>query len=103
MKNRNTQIRWGIIFFLYFSIVTIPNAHAYIDPASGSFLFQVTIGAALGAGLAIKMFWRRIIGFLTGRTRRERAEAEARAKAQGPAATRVPAEARTEARADQEA
>ena len=101
MKNRSTQIRWGLIFFLYFSIVTIPNAHAYIDPASGSFLFQVTIGALLGAGLAIKMFWRRITGFLTGRTRRERAAAEA--QAQGQPAARMPADARTEARADQEA
>ncbi|HEX8099833.1 MAG TPA: hypothetical protein VF660_06490 [Actinomycetota bacterium] len=101
MKNRKTQIRWGLIFFLYFSIITIPNAHAYIDPASGSFLFQVTIGALLGAGLAIKMFWRRITGFLTGRTRRERAAAEA--QAQGQSAARMPADARTEARADQEA
>ena len=99
MKNRGTQIRWGVIFFLYFSLITVPNAHAYIDPASGSFLFQVTIGAVLGAGLAIKMFWRRIWGFLSGRTRRERAAAEA----QGQAANRVPAEARTEARADQDA
>ena len=90
MDKRKSQIRWGTALFLYFSLITVPNAHAYIDPASGSFLFQVTIGALLGAGLAIKMFWRRISGFLTGRTRRERAEAAAAAQA--------PAEARTEAR-----
>jgi hypothetical protein len=92
MNKRRSQIRWGTALFLYFSLITVPNAHAYIDPASGSFLFQVTIGALLGAGLAIKMFWRRIWGFLTGRTRRERAEAEA--------AGQVPAEARTEARTE---
>ena len=95
MNKRKSQIRWGTAFFLYFSLITVPNAHAYIDPASGSFLFQVTIGALLGAGLAIKMFWRRIWGFLTGRTRRERAEAEA--------AAQVPAQARTEATADRPA
>jgi hypothetical protein len=94
MKHRGTAIRWGIVFFLYFSLITIPNAHAYIDPASGSFLFQVTIGAALGAGLAIKMFWRRIWGFLSGRTKRERAEAAANANAT--------ADARPEARAETE-
>lgn len=92
MDKRKSTIRWGTAFFLYFSLITVPNAHAYIDPASGSFLFQVTIGALLGAGLAIKMFWRRIWGFLTGRTRRERAEAAA--------AAQVPAEARTEARTE---
>jgi hypothetical protein len=92
MNKRKSQIRWGTAFFLYFSLITVPNAQAYIDPASGSFLFQVTIGALLGAGLAIKMFWRRIWGFLTGRTRRERAEAKA--------AAQVPAEARTGARTE---
>ncbi len=99
MDKRKSQIRWGTALFLYFSLITVPNAHAYIDPASGSFLFQVTIGALLGAGLAIKMFWRRISGFLTGRTRRERAEAAA--NAQAPAEAR--AEARTEATADRPA
>ncbi|HEX2088911.1 MAG TPA: hypothetical protein VHI54_03105 [Actinomycetota bacterium] len=99
MSNRRSQIRWGTLFFLYFSLITVPNANAYIDPASGSFLFQVTIGAILGAGLAIKMFWRRIWGFLTGRTRRERAEAAA--AAQAPAEPRT--EARTEATADRPA
>jgi hypothetical protein len=93
MNKRRSLIRWGTAFFLYFSLVTVPNAHAYIDPASGSFLFQVTIGAILGAGLAIKMFWRRIWGFLTGRTRRERAQARAG----------VPAETRSEATADRPA
>ena len=93
MNKRRSQIRWGTAFFLYFSLVMVPNAHAYIDPASGSFLFQVTIGALLGAGLAIKMFWRRIWGFLTGRTRRERA-------AQAEAGAQVPAEARTETPAE---
>ncbi len=99
MDKRKSQIRWGTALFLYFSLITVPSAHAYIDPASGSFLFQVTIGALLGAGLAIKMFWRRIWGFLTGRTRRERAEAAA--AAQTPAESRT--EARTEATADRPA
>ena len=92
MNKRRSQIRWGTALFLYFSLVTVPSAHAYIDPASGSFLFQITIGALLGAGLAIKMFWRRIWGFLTGKTRRERAQAEVGGQ--------VPAEARTDARAE---
>ncbi len=33
---------------------------AYIDPGSGSFLFQATIGVALAAGMSVKVFWRRL-------------------------------------------
>ncbi len=33
---------------------------AYIDPGSGSFIIQMIAGSALAAGLAIKVFWRRI-------------------------------------------
>lgn len=37
----------------------------YIDPGSGSFIIQILIGAAAGAGLAIATFWRRIKAFFT--------------------------------------
>ncbi len=33
---------------------------AYIDPGTGSFLFQAAIGALLAAGMSVKVFWRRI-------------------------------------------
>mgnify|MGYP000588146031 CR=1 FL=1 len=36
--------------------------HAYIDPLSGSIIFQVIAAAVLGASLTIKRFWRRIFG-----------------------------------------
>ena len=45
---------------------------AYIDPGTGSYLFQAAVGAILGGALAVKVFWRRIWGFLSGRRRRER-------------------------------
>lgn len=35
---------------------------AYIDPGSGSFLFQVVVGSAMAAGLGLKVFWRRLTG-----------------------------------------
>jgi hypothetical protein len=40
---------------------------AYIDPGSGSFVFQAVVGAALAVGLTVKMFWRRIVGLVTRR------------------------------------
>ncbi len=37
-------------------------AHAYIDPGSGSFVLQGIIAAILGAGVTLKLFWRRLFG-----------------------------------------
>ncbi|UCE04113.1 MAG: hypothetical protein JSW67_01120 [Candidatus Latescibacterota bacterium] len=43
------------------------NAHAYIDPGSGSYAIQVLIGLVVGAGVAVKMYWHRITAFLASR------------------------------------
>jgi len=56
---------WVVIFFAYFFAVAIPTAHAYLDPGTGSYVFQVLIGAVLGAAVAVKVFWKRIWGFVT--------------------------------------
>jgi hypothetical protein len=45
---------------------------AYIDPGSGSYFFQLVIGGLLGAAVAVKLFWRRVWAFLTGRRDRDR-------------------------------
>jgi hypothetical protein len=37
-------------------------AHAYVDPGTGSFIFQAAIGALLAASVAVKVFWKRITG-----------------------------------------
>lgn len=48
----------------------VPGALAYVDPGSGSFFFQLAIGAALAAGLAVKGFWRRLFAAIRPRRRR---------------------------------
>lgn len=35
----------------------------YLDPGSGSFILQLLIAALLGAGLAIKIYWRKLVAF----------------------------------------
>ena len=42
---------------LYF---IIPQAWAYIDPGTGSVVIQVLIGALVGVGITIKVYWVRI-------------------------------------------
>jgi hypothetical protein len=53
------------------AVVLAAPAHAYLDPGTGSYLFQLLVGAALGSLMAIKIYWRKIRdGFrkLLGRT-----------------------------------
>jgi hypothetical protein len=35
-----------------------PYAHAYIDPGSGSFMLQMLIASAIGAGLTVKVYFK---------------------------------------------
>ena len=36
------------------------DAYAYIDPGSGSMFIQVIVGALVGVGIAMKMYWAKI-------------------------------------------
>jgi hypothetical protein len=52
---------------LAFCFLTLPAANAYVDPGTGSFVFQAIVGGMLAVGLTIKLFWRRIVAFVTRR------------------------------------
>ncbi len=57
-----------IVLALAAALVAVPGAAlAYIDPGTGSFVIQGIIAAVIGAGVAVRMFWGRIKGALTGR------------------------------------
>ena len=45
------------------SIISKPAA--YLDPGSGSMLVQLILGAVLGAGVFIRVFWKNIKSFFT--------------------------------------
>lgn len=36
----------------------------YIDPGTGSIILQAIVAAVVGVGVAIKLFWHRILKFL---------------------------------------
>ena len=40
---------------------------AYIDLGTGSYVFQLLVGAVLGGLFALKLFWQRIKSRFTGR------------------------------------
>lgn len=39
----------------------------YLDPGTGSMLIQILLATLLGAGVAIRIFWRNIKAFFTGK------------------------------------
>lgn len=45
-----------------FWLLSCPEpALAYLDPGTGSFIFQLVIGSALAGLTAVKLFWSRIV------------------------------------------
>jgi hypothetical protein len=47
-------------------LLPLHSAHAYVDPGTGSMLFQVLIGVIVGIAFAIKSFWGGIVATLKG-------------------------------------
>jgi hypothetical protein len=45
-------------------LVLARNAHAYLDPGTGSYLIQILLATLVGSAFAIKIFWHNIKGFL---------------------------------------
>ncbi len=56
---------WVLYLTLAMSVVVISPASAYIDPGSGSLVFQAVIAAAVAIPVAFAAFWRRIVGFFS--------------------------------------
>lgn len=56
----NSLLLAGLLFF-----VLTHDAHAYIDPGSGSYILQLIIAGLLGAAFAVKIYWKRIKTFFS--------------------------------------
>ncbi|MEN6436740.1 MAG: hypothetical protein ABFD14_08675 [Anaerolineaceae bacterium] len=39
----------------------------YLDPGSGSFILQMVIAAAVGGAFAVKVYWKKIKKFFSGK------------------------------------
>lgn len=47
-----------LALILYFT--TAPEASAYVDPSTGSYIIQILIGGLVTVGFTFKTFWRQI-------------------------------------------
>ena len=55
--------QFALIVSLFFGIVLIQEAQAYLDPGTGSFILQMLVAGFLGLLLTIKTFWYNIKDF----------------------------------------
>jgi predicted Kef-type K+ transport protein len=55
-----------VLFFTIGLLLSLleTRAYAYIDPGTGSYLFQIMVASLIGAGFAIKTYWSRIKKFV---------------------------------------
>jgi hypothetical protein len=64
MKRRRIFLS-SLFFFIAIQLICLQDALAYLDPGSGSYVFQVMVAAFIGGLFTIKMFWKKIINFLS--------------------------------------
>ena len=53
-----------------------PPAYAYLDPGTGSYIFQLLLAGIVGFAFVIKVFWSRIKGFFTKLLTRNQSQPE---------------------------
>ena len=52
-----------LLFGFLFIILTAGDAHAYLNPGTGSFIFQLALAAFLGGLLTVRLYWNRVRAF----------------------------------------
>lgn len=55
-----SRLAWTLWLTLCLSLVVVSPAAAYLDPGTGSVIFQAVIAGAMAASVGIKVFWSRI-------------------------------------------
>jgi len=58
------QVAMFCLLSFMFSLLFPGRSYAYIDPGTGSYLWQLVIAGLLAASFSLKIFWRRIKAFL---------------------------------------
>ena len=63
MRKVGSFAAWTLLLAMMLSLLVVAPAAAYLDPGSGSLIFQVVVGGAMAIALSVKIFWRRITTF----------------------------------------
>ncbi len=49
-----------ILVLLFAASYFISDAYAYVDPGTGSLFIQAIIGAIIGVGITVKIYWYKL-------------------------------------------
>jgi len=60
-KNFQLPILAGLGAALFIILGVAPPAHAYLDPGAGSLILQGIIAGIAAAGVAVKIYWHRLL------------------------------------------
>ena len=52
-----------LVFFILFCLLLPSNAYAYLDPGTGSYIFQLIVAALIGALFTVKLYWQKVKTF----------------------------------------
>jgi len=52
------------IFVAFFHVFFIDEAHAYLDPGTGSLIFQALVATLIGSTVVARRYWSQIKSFL---------------------------------------
>ncbi len=61
-----TRLIARLAFLVLLCMIFSKKVYAYLDPGTGSYLFQMLIAGLIGGSFAIKLYWRRIKSFFSG-------------------------------------
>jgi len=64
LKRLGAEITLCALLAVLTSLFLAREAHAYLDPGTGSYILQILIAGLFGALFMLKVFWGRIVGFL---------------------------------------
>jgi len=71
-------------FFIAIFVLGTKNAHAYLDPGSGSYILQILIAGLVGGLFTVKTFWLQIKTFFTNLfSRKQKKDSSANKKKDG--------------------
>lgn len=65
-----------LVLMVVFQILMAADAQAYLDPGTGSFIFQTVIAMVVGAGFTLKLYWQRIKQVFTRKSAASEAASE---------------------------
>ena len=65
MKRLVLEASFCVSLAVLASLLLAQEAHAYLDPGTGSYIFQILISGLVGALFMLKVFWGRIVGLFS--------------------------------------